>query len=157
MASPAYIIRACLVEAGAVAMPPDGPSPAYTPEPGDDLTLCFVPSLPDEVDQAVAISNEVGRYFGREMTVGKGMVHCGIKLFVRFPEEEAGHDFAVSMILALRAIKNKTIAVDGTTHYIQSVYVPGTLIPLGEEQGRQRQMWTIHARVAFKEQEPTLG
>jgi hypothetical protein len=84
MHSPAEIVRSCLVDLGIVMMPMvPGKLIPYGQLPDTDLMLCYVSSMPDEMERGVLITDSVGEWFGRIMDDGKYMQHPGIKMVVR--------------------------------------------------------------------------
>lgn len=159
LASPSKIVRAVLVSKGLVTEPAQENQIPIEQLPGDGSTLCYVSSLPDEIDQAVLIKGTAGLLFARGMRAGDYFQHPGIKILVRALDHDTGYDLISR--LCTQGIdtvnRNTVITLDGTTHYVQSIYRTSTIIELGEEQDKKRQLFTINARVAFQAQEPSLG
>ncbi len=154
MASPAEIVRSCLADRGVVQLPAiAGQDIPYEAIPGDGSVLCYAPSFPDEIDQGVGIFDTSGVLFAYRQRGSKGLKHPGIKVHVR-ALDQIGFTVAMAIEAGLNSIGLcSTITGDGITHYVQSVYVVGTIIGLGEERGKKRQLWSINARVAFQDRE----
>jgi hypothetical protein len=155
MALFAEIVRACLVANGVVVAPPvPNETVPYQQTPYDGSILCYAPSMPDEIDQAVCIYDTQGRVFGysqRKVSANgpKRLSHPGIKAVIR-ALDETGSDVATRIANALDSIYNQTVTVRGANYSVQSVYCIGEVIGLGEERGRKRQLWVVNARVAMQ-------
>jgi hypothetical protein len=155
--SPAYILRQILVDAQIVIMPAVlGQTIPFVQTPQDGSTVCYVSSMPDDVDQVVCLYNTMGRLFGR-LQEGKTKVHPGIKVEVRALDPGTGYDLISCISNALDKIQTQTVTVDEIDHYIQSVYRTSPIVELGEEVGKKRQLFTLNARMAFQALEPSLG
>ena len=162
MPSPAEIVRACLVGQGIVAVPPlPGQILQLDPLPGDASVLCFVGSMPDEPDKLVALYDEAGLYFGRRQRDGRSLGHPGVKIIVRTPDY-SGYAFMKTLAAGLDTVVKSTVSVpisdvQNEDHYLQSVYRTSLIISLGEEKHKRRQLWSLHARVAFQDSETFSG
>lgn len=156
MASPASVVRACLVQAGLVILARDRNLVPIDELPGENVTPCFVPSMPSSPARAVAIRNAPGVNFGKAAG-GKAMTHPGVSILVRDVEEDDAHALAAAIADAIDRSKMGEVEVGGVTHYVHSLYRVGTLVSLGEDTLTQRQQFVISARVAFRDQEPTMG
>lgn len=157
-ASPAKIVRACLVNAKAVIMPPTGMVPGQMQQPGDDTTLCFIGQMPDTPDQILYLANTAGLLFGRLQKGNKQrMIHPGLKGIVRHLDPDDGFVLASSLLDAIQALTSVTVKVDEVNHYISGVYPVSGVISLGEEIGKRRFLWSFNLRIAFKDLEPSLG
>lgn len=165
MASPAAILRQYLISVGIAIMPmQDGELTQYDQLPGGDPgfgvnTPCYINSTPDEVDQSIEISNNVGVQFGRDQRSGRSQNHLGVKIFVRATDPELGYDLACKVSKALDDFPGNSVVKmpDGEEHYVQSFYSTTTVIPLGEESGKRRQLFVQNVRMAPQDQEPSLG
>ena len=125
-------------------------------EPGDGSTVCLVDGMADEFDQAVFIQDQVGLDFGRRQR-GKTERHPGIKIIIRALDHQTGFSLANAVANALDSSTMMTVSVNGVSHYVQSIYKTSTIIRLGEEVGKRRQLWSINARIVFQDREPALG
>lgn len=158
MASPAEILRIALVDLGLVTLPGvEGQTLPYQQLPGDGTTLCFVSAMPNEPDQVVALYDMHGLIFGREMKEGKYQQHNGVLVKIRSLDYGLGYALANNIALALGTLHAKAITVDEEDVVIDNVYKTTTVVPLGEEVGTRRQLWTINARISFSDAEPSLG
>jgi len=158
MASPAQIVRQYLIDKG-IVIDPEEPGELYTYNaiPGDGVTPCYVSSLPDDIDQAIVIKDQAGVYFGRRMPDGKSMLHPGIQFVIRSLDYQTGYDLANSIVLAFEAVNNTNTTVNTVVYSVKSVYRTSTIIALGEEVGKKRQLFSINARVAFNDSVPSIG
>lgn len=157
MASPAEVVRQYLINSGLVILPVvTGEVIPAQQLPGDGSTVCFTRSMPDDYDQAVCIFNTTGPIFGRRQRDGKQLMHPGVNVFVR-TLDDTGYDLAVTLANALDASTRSTIMIDEMEYLVQSIYRTSPVISLGEEVGKQRQRWSINARVAFQDQQPIMG
>lgn len=151
-ASPAQIIRACLVDQALVIMPG-----THVQIPGDGTTICFVSSMPDEVDQAVALLDMPGLFGGRRHKDGKYLIHPGVKVQIRALDHDVGCELVESILNGIGTIVRTTISVGSEVWKISSAYRIGSLIPNEEQVGRKRQQWTQNIRVAFDDDQSPLG
>lgn len=157
MDSPAEIIRSCLIDLGLVIMPgiPNQTIP-YQQTAGDGSILCYVSSMPDDEDQCICIYDQSGIVWGRDTS--KKLAHPGIKVLVRAVDYSIGSLMVRSLALAIdNRMRNITTVLNGTPYTISNFYRTGTIISLGEEVGKRRQLWSINARVAFDYSTPLLG
>ena len=157
--SPAEIVRAILVGQGLVIMPAiPGLTLPYIQTPGDGTALCFVNLKEDTIDQALFIHDTAGVWFGRSLRSAKTLLHPGVSMIVRSLNEPQGAALAQSIANALDAVvKSVVMTYDGSQHYLQSLYRVGGINSLGEEVGKRRFLWSLNARVAMQDIEPTLG
>jgi hypothetical protein len=159
MMSPANILRQILVDAGLVTMPgvPQQTVP-FQQAPGDGSTLCYTSSLPDDEDQAVLIKGTAGKVFGRQMRGGKTDVHHGVKFNIRSPNDEIGSLLAIALADGVDKIPPLlTVVLNEVSHYVQSVYRTSSVMEMGEERGKKRQLWSFNVRIAMQNREPTIG
>jgi hypothetical protein len=157
VASPAEVVRACLIAQGLVILPEEeGSLVPYEQTPGDDSTLCFVPTMPDEIDQAVCISNNTSLNFGRSQRDGRQWMHYGVKLIIRTLDNK-GHDLAVALATGLDQVARGSVTIGEETHLVHTINRIGSIIDLGEERGKKRQLWSINARVVMQDTEPAMG
>lgn len=155
MSTPAEILRSCLIDQGLVTLGSyDNNQQSYP----DDSVVCFVASMPDKYDRALGIYNRAGKNFGRTMEDGKRMLHPGLQLLFRMPDE-SGYEFVNRVANALdQSILRITTTPPGscTECYVQGV-TRGPIIPLGEEVGKRRQLWSINVRISFQDRQPVQG
>jgi hypothetical protein len=119
--------------------------------------LCFVSSRPDEPDQLVCLYDVAGSVQGRRMADGRLLIHAGLSVIVR-AADYTGYALANAVASALDGVRRQDVEMpDGTAHHVQSVYRTSTVVALGEEAGKRRQLWSFSARVAFQDSEPSLG
>lgn len=146
--SPAMIIRSCLIDMGLVSYP--GTGGQHTP--------CFVGSLPNNHDRAVAIYDWPGRWAGRRSD-NRAEVKPGVLVKIRWPDYSNGYDYSQRMATALDTMGPRITRCpeDGNLHYILTVPRTSGITTLGEEVGTRRQLWTITAIISFSEVEPTIG
>lgn len=148
-ATPAQIIRSCLIDFGLVTYPikPPGTWP------------CYAFSMPDGPDDAICVYDVVGKLFGRGARTGKNNVHPGVQVTVRGSDELQGYLKAQNIANAFDTnFPVITIAPeDHQTHNIMSIYRVSPIMTLGEEIGKRRYLWTLDVRVAFEYDEPSLG
>jgi ribosome biogenesis GTPase A len=157
MAGPAEIIRSILVTQKLVAMPPvAGKTVPFQQLPGDGTTLCFIGSMPDTPDQAVAIYDTPGIIWGRRQRDAKDLVHSGILIKIR-TLDYSGYDLANNLANSLVTIKQTNTIIGETTYYVASVYRTSNVVSLGEQVGKKRQQWTVQARVAFQDIQAPIG
>ena len=156
MAGPAEVMRAFLIGLGTVVDPAPADQVPYQQLPGDGSILCYVSSIPDEVDQAVVLKDMPGVVFCPKTQVGQKILqHPGIKCLVRWPDG-TGYDVAQTIADACMSIYNGTVQVRGASYAVQSVYRVGGINDIGEEIGKKRQLWTFMLRVAFQDG-PNIG
>lgn len=149
MASPAELVRMCLVHRGWVTMP----DPTM-PIPANGSTYCFVSSLPNEPDQLLYLRDSTGLIFGKRQNDGKVLEHPGIVIIMR--SLDFGRDWAMDLLEAIESITHTDITMpDGMIYHVQSVYRTSTLADMGEEVGKRRHSWTANARVAMQDLEVT--
>lgn len=160
MSSPAEIVRAMLVKQGLVTLPVIvGQTIPYVQTPNDyeELTPCYVSKLIDDVDQLVCIMDTVGTLSQRPMRGGKQDRHPGVKVIVR-TLDYTGYALINNIAVAFDGFTAGTVTTDdGVVHYLQSIYRTTTIVPMSEDIGKQRQLWSLNARVAFQDAEPSLG
>lgn len=151
MASPAQIIRSCLIDGGLVIMPA-----GQLQVPGDGSTPCFVGGLPDDYDQAVRIMDVGGRIYGKVPYANKELVHPGLSFLVRSLNPGLAYTLANSIAVYLDQLRRAvtTLPEDGSVHNIQNVSRTTSLIDLGEDVLRKRQMYSFNARVSFGDMDP---
>lgn len=131
--------------------------------PGDTSVLCYVSSLPEELELGVLLTGTQGRSFGRAQrgsTPGKGglhLMHHGVRMITKGPDEPTGSVLAQALEEAVTNITNVDVDVNGLTYGVQSVYSPSGTVPLGEISGKRYQLWTLELRVAMKDPAPVLG
>jgi hypothetical protein len=158
MASPAEVLRQCLLDAKLVLMPeePHKTLP-YIQLPGDGTLLCYVSSMPDEPDGVLCIYDELGRIFGRSQPDGKTWFHHGLRLILRHLDYSAGYDTMVAMATAIETISRATPKVGDLTYAVDNAYRVGPVRSLGEEVGKRRQLFSLMARIVFAETQPNMG
>jgi hypothetical protein len=148
--SPAEIIRSCLHDQGLITIPDlDGNLP-YVQEPKDGSTVCFVSKIADQPDQIVVIADTAGRIFGRSMETGRMMTHYGLMVTVRALTFETGWNLGMAIYAGLGTITRKTTTINNVQYAVANLIRASTLIYVGEEIGRKRELFTIQARVAFQ-------
>jgi hypothetical protein len=155
--SPSELVQNMLVQQEGFVLPATSDQIPFVPIPGDGSTIVYADSMPDSADQAVCVYNVVGATFLRNLRTGVSPVHPGIKVVVR-ALDYMGYYLINTISVWMDGVEPcSTVVVGGVTHYIQSLYKISPIIPLGEEVGKKRQLWTINARIAFQDQEPPLG
>ncbi len=162
MSGPAEIVRAALVAQNLVLMPGDTVNQLipFQQIPFDGSMPCYVSSMPDEIDQGLLLRDVAGHLFARRMEDGKYLVHCGLKLLMRTIEYD--YDSVNALFNAITAISKVSIPITDPAgnivqHFVQTIYRTSTIIPLGEEVGKRRQLWSLNVRVAMQDQEPQTG
>jgi hypothetical protein len=98
----------------------------------------------------------VGMKFGRNQRTGKTWLHAGVKILVRALDHHTGYNLANSICVAIDDFTRGVVVIDDVEHYVQSLYRE-PLIELGEETLKKRQLFSINARVAMQDVEPSLG
>lgn len=156
---PSKILRQVLIDMGLVVYP-GGTSQSipYVQQPGDGSTVCFISSMPNEPDQAVCIYDTIGPDFGRRMDDGTYMMHRGVQLRIRSLTEDDGYNLAALLTYqGLDTIRFRKATIDGVDHFVDNVYRNTSIISLGEEVGKRRQLFTVNARIVFPTTEPNQG
>ena len=154
MASPARILQAYLVDLGIGALPD---------QIGEENLLnetqvrIYTSSMTDDIDYAIAIYNGVGRDFGRRQRDQKKLLHPGIKIMIRHPNDEEGYALAQRIVAKLELIKKITVVVDGESNYLQTFHKEGSIISLGEETNERRQLFVINGSLSFQDRQPPIG
>lgn len=122
----------------------------------DDETIqCFVDRSPDELDRQIRINNGHGVTFGNSQRDGRLFRHDAIMVTIRHEEEDLGNDVANRVYKALTGVTPRDVEFDDVLYHLQSIYVTSSLLPLGEEVGKKRFLWSFNARVAMQYQDPT--
>ena len=152
--STAQIVRQILKAAGLVALVTDEPLPT------DGTPICYVSSMPDETDSAVLIKDTLGLNFGRSQR-SRTLIHAGVKLWIRQPTFPPAVNYAQAIAIYFDNFPPQSAVSipndPSSPHCVQSIYRVNTLVDLGEEVGKRRQLWTLNARVAYGEEEPVKG
>lgn len=151
-ATPAQILRACLIDLDLVS---------FSQEQGQ-AWWCTVGSLPDSPDEAVCIKEGPGRFFGRRSRDKKNRINPGITIIIRAKRHDVGYTKANEIA---KALDTELSPVDVTlpeennevVHSIQTVSRTSPVIHLGEEVGKQRELFSITAVIAFADAEPSLS
>lgn len=155
--SPADLVRVWLVQRKLV-LQPQGPNLLpYAQLPQSSQLVCFVSSMPDSYDECVLIRDVMAKDFGRSQRSTKELFHLGLQVMVRTLQYPYGYQVSQLLSNTLVSIYQATIALDGNDHYINSIYRVGSIIPMGEELGKKRQLFSMNFRVAPADAEPQLG
>lgn len=156
MASPAEVIRACLMDAGVVILPRGQELVPFEQLPGDDTTVCYSPGEADEPDQVVIVKDSVGLLFGQLLRDGKALVHPGVSLLIRSLDYDVGYALAVRVATVLGGIGRSTVKVGDEDNFVQAVHRTTPVTYLGED-GKRRFRWFVNFRVSFQDQQPVMG
>jgi hypothetical protein len=170
MASPAEILRSCLIDLKLVQLPGIATLPGTPTLPdtliGKSPVWCFVSSQPDSAepddayDVALTIYDTVGLFQGREMRGGRKHTFPGVKLILRSIDYTYGYDRmnAIAVALDQQIYYTTTVAPeDKKPHYVASITRTTPIVALGEEPGRRRQLFSTNARITFQDREGSLG
>jgi len=140
--SPAQLVQHYLTEQ---VSPPVGSLP-----PQGVVWPVYVSSMPQDVDQCVAIYDTKGMTYGRNMRTGEKVVRPGIMVRIRAagPEGPQGAiDFGMLIVAAFDVVKNLTFSIGNTEVTIAAISRQGNLVFAGEEPERQRVIYTLDAIV----------
>lgn len=141
MESPAsHILRQCFIDLDLGTIPQ---ARSYWP--------ISVSSMPNDGDQAIAIFDVQGRIDAKLMRTGEVIEHPGVMIHVRDIDFLRGADkvFALTTAMDQAIIRRQVTIDDSGTYLVQSVHRPTTSIFLGEEPERQRNLWSINARMSY--------
>lgn len=157
MASPAEVVGACLVNAQLVIVPT-----SQDPPPGPDPVTLFISSMPDDTDLAVAVFDTAGTRFGRSMRDGQSWVHPAVNMLIRHRLYSQGYNLCQQIANFLDSFTSTTVIVTTPASgseivAVQSLYRVGTIISLGEEVEKRRQLWSLNLRVAFQGSQQQIG
>lgn len=150
MSSPAELIREYLVSQGLVQYPGD------IQTPGDGTTQCYVSSMPDDPDQILSVYDIAGLKWCRTQR-GKNIIDPGVKLIVRALDYRGYTNVVLPITTILGAVNENTVSLNGVDHFLHSVYRTSSIVSIGEETGKRRQLWYINARVSMQDIEPVIA
>jgi hypothetical protein len=166
MPTPAQIVRSCLLDLfpGQILLPGTATVPGAPPLPGvDPRVYCFVSSWSDSYDRAILLKDMKGMDTGREMRPPyKRHSHPGIAILVRDVIGNFQGSFNIAETLALafdeQFINLITTAPEDNNQYsVAAVKRTSTIADLGEEPGKQRQLWSFNIRVSLGYNNAFLG
>lgn len=146
--APAHVVAHWLISRGLVS----APSPSAAPT----AATVFVGMLPDDRDFAVAVFDTVGRIYGRFQR-GEYALTPGIRLLLRDRLYDAGYTRMQRIVEALRDFHDVEIIVRGEPFKVKTFIRSSTILALGEEVGTKRQLFAVNGRIAFQDEQPTLG
>lgn len=156
-ATHAQILRACLIDLDLVSFPQEqGQNGAW---------WCYVGSFADTPNEAVCVKYAPGRLFGRRARDLKQLIHPGVLILIRASKHDVAWTKAQEIADALDTDFTPRLTIklpeaedpDQTEHFIQNVIRTTPIIYVGEEVGKQREIFSINARIAFCDNEPSLG
>lgn len=152
--SHAQILRACLIDLDLVSFPQDQ----------NGSWWCYVGSFADMPDEAVCIKYAPGRLFGRRARDLNMLTHPGVLVLVRAKRHDVAWTKANEIAQALDTDMTPMLVTlpeqedpDQTQHHIQNVIRTTPIMYVGEEVGKQREIFSINARIAFQDNEPSIG
>lgn len=139
--SPAYILQQYLVSIGLVKMPPVAAGVIWA---------AFVGSQPDDSDLCVTLYDSTGLMDGRYMNPGSTIDHPGIQIRVRALDYMTAYNMIALITNTLDVISNVPITLgDGSKFTIKAVNRRGTILSLGEDKERHRQMFVYNATISL--------
>ena len=116
--------------------------------------------MPDAGDDAVRVTDTVGRVLGREARTGKNLIQPGVMILVRSKVEQVGYLHANKIVVALDSQAypiQTTVPDNGYVCTISNIHRTSPVIALGEEVGKKRFLHTIDLRITFDYDQPLFG
>lgn len=151
-ATPAQVLRSCLIDFGLVFYP--GILEATAGEAGVNRGgyPCFVGSMPDEEDQAVRLRDSAGKIFGSRARDGVNTVYPGVTILVRSPDYTQGYlkTKAIADAIDKRFPLSTRLPEDGSPWFLQKVQRQTDVMTLGEEKGKQRELFSLNVYMIFE-------
>lgn len=140
---PSQILQTYLVLKGGVGTFPSQNS-------GTPFWPMYVSSMPAENDNAIALYDTSGPLEAKNVS-GKTTNHFGIQVRVRTSPENYGDGWKKVYQVAriLDSIFRVPVNVEGVDYVIQSAILSSPPIPIGEEEERRRQLFTVNARLTI--------
>jgi hypothetical protein len=110
----------------------------------------FINSLPDQPNQVAVVYTVPGMIDGREMRAGT-IEHPGFQVMLRAAKNVSIDAQGVQLNAALDAIDNEIIHLGDTTYLLLAMKRTTPLIPIGEEVGGGRLLFTLNGTLTYKE------
>jgi hypothetical protein len=148
-ATPATVMRACLIQFGVVSFPTTVPQ---NPPP------CFVSSAPDAPDTIVVLMDRSGgKFYGRRPRTGHKDILPRVQVWVRALDYSG---YTLAQYVANTLDENFPIKTqlpeDGSIWYIQNITRMSPITFIGEEVGTKRLIWSFMARMVFQDNNPSV-
>jgi hypothetical protein len=150
MATPARLLRACLIKLGLVLYQGMG-----------SLPTCFVSSMNNAPDVAVVVFDSGGRMLGRRPRTGRQDIIPRLAVKVRSLSYNGG--WGLSQQIANSLNENTSpylvqLPEDGSIWYLQTIVPAGSIQSLGEEVGTKRQLFGFDVSLVIQDNSPySLG
>lgn len=112
------------------------------------ITYNNMPNLPDNM---LTLYDTLGRMDGRLMQDGKRITHPGILLRVRNLNGNEGFDKAREIAEFFDSVAGDSVTFDSKTYKIHNISRTSDVIPLGQEAGKSRSLFTVNAVVTISE------
>lgn len=151
IATPARVLRSCLIQLGLVLYPTDDLVTGIPPP-------CYVSSMPDTPDTAICVFNVGGKLFGRRPRTGFSDIHPGVRLVARTPDDTGWY-----LLQKIKDTMDTTFPIrtqlpeDGSVWTLQNIRCSTQIVSLGEEVGKRRQLWSITVNLVIQDGNPQLG
>lgn len=115
----------------------------------------YVNSLPDQPPELAVVYNTHGFIDGREFrgidNIGLTIEHPGFQVLIRSPKNANADAKGSDVKNALDAIDGDVLVIAGHNYQLVSVRRTSPLIPLGEEVGGGRLLFTVNGTLTYQE------
>lgn len=144
--SPAHILSQYLID-----MPSSIVCDPARYQAGLDKWPCFTAAQTDKPDNQIVIYNTMGVPRGRVQRGGQTKITPTISVRIRAQTDPEGWDFGSRLVAVFDAILRAPVVVEENDYTIHAVSVRGSLLPLGQETGNNRMLFTLNAFITFVE------
>ena len=119
--------------------------------PSNPVWPCFYGQMPALPNQVVSIHDTDGILDGREMRGGKTVMHPGWQIRIRSQTENAAQIKGQQICIELDEILRTTVVIGAKTYKIQATRRMSPIIPIGQEEGGARLLFTINGTITYGE------
>ncbi len=114
----------------------------------------FLGSMPTDPDNVLTVYDTLGRKDGRMMPEGEVLIHHGIQIRIRNNDYNVGFKKGSDIAEAFDTIKNEALNLEGKKYILHSFTRPSGVIPLGQELGKTRLLFTLNGTVTISDVTP---
>jgi hypothetical protein len=107
--------------------------------------------MPTEPDNTLTVYDTMGVKDGRLMPTGTTLIHPGIQVRCRNSDYNLGWNKLEEIRVAFDNVKGDTVTLRSRTYKLQNISMPTGVIPLGQELGKVRQLFTLNALVTISD------
>jgi len=111
-------------------------------------------SMPTEPDNVLTVYDTFPKMDGRIQATGEVVTHPGVMIRIRNTKYNPGWKKGDDIALAFDNIRNENVVLEGRTYRIASISRSAGVIPLGQEQGKTRMVFTLNCTITVSDITP---